>query len=567
MGSGSSVNQQALIDAQERALKSEEKANALQKEINMLQAKQIELLESEKKNFLEELRGVVRQAANDGGGGWKGSSGSPQIMPQSEVRPASKTDDDLDEGNNFAEKKAEKFLNEVNDRVDQANKLADEVGEKVELGMMAVEKISGEGAVDFLNDNFEEISNKVLGPIAELVTEFPFLGPVGTAMKMALSTAQQVRGNKAACEDLGGRVAEVGMLLSELMNASMTAEKGAKIPPGALAIHLKKLADAINDANEFMKNFSGRGFFSKMLNASSDAGKFVELDDAMAKIMEDMSLAVQVKIMMMSAKTFGEVKALGSKIDRMGGASEVSKNPQLMKEVASSAGISENAFKEEMAAMGVKLDEMNSKLDGQMDILLEIKSSMTIKLRRPEKPSRTEEVEEWLKKSPADVYTYVQYANECLTLDFSRDVAVPYSKFEISMDNLMDAEAEELGLSGFLRDALDKDKDGSVGKSEWSRLHRKWVKSGLNNLYDFVKIQAENNHKKPNDRIVAVEKTKSEMNRPSPPSGFSPFEGTSEFLNLGDKTIALYSYDTGKFLSYTTEQGFLRQVYDKKSDR
>ena len=194
MGSGSSVNQQALIDAQERALKSEEKANALQKEINMLQAKQIELLESEKKNFLEELRGVVRQAANDGGGGWKGSSGSPQIMPQSEVRPASKTDDDLDEGNNFAEKKAEKFLNEVNDRVDQANKLADEVGEKVELGMMAVEKISGEGAVDFLNDNFEEIRDaSLLGKkdkVNQLISENYNVIPFEVEQYICLGTLQ-----------------------------------------------------------------------------------------------------------------------------------------------------------------------------------------------------------------------------------------------------------------------------------------------------------------------------------------------------------------------------------------
>lgn len=45
----------------------------------------------------------------------------------------------------------------------------------------------------------------------------------------------------------------------------------------------------------------------------------------------------------------------------------------------------------------------------------------------------------------------MQYQNEWLTLDFKNDVAVPYLKFEMNIDNLVDKEAEELGITTALK--------------------------------------------------------------------------------------------------------------------
>jgi len=52
-----------------------------------------------------------------------------------------------------------------------------------------------------------------------------------------------------------------------------------------------------------------------------------------------------------------------------------------------------------------------------------------------------------------------------------------------------------------------------------------------------------------------------DTSKPCPPPGFSPFNA-SKFVKLKEATIALFSCDTGKFLSFTENGGMVRQVSD-----
>jgi len=109
------------------------------------------------------------------------------------------------------EGKVESALNTINDKMDEAADFVDGVTEAVEVAVEKVDLVKNVAAelndtvvaatghdleeavtsgIDFINENFADVSEKVLGPIADLTESFLFLGPVGTAMKLALQTVK-----------------------------------------------------------------------------------------------------------------------------------------------------------------------------------------------------------------------------------------------------------------------------------------------------------------------------------------------------------------------------------------
>ena len=323
--------------------------------------------------------------------------------------------------------------------------------------------------VNFAYDSFDEVCDKVVEPLANIVLKYPWMGPASTAIKLALLTARQVTGNKSSCQELGSRIAEVSLLLSELLSASAVSSSfQSSTPPSALAVHISHLVSCVGSCSTFMGLFVGRGFFSKMLNASSDAETFVELDERLSEITSEMSVAVQVKVMTLQTLTFAEVRGLAAKIDELGGAGAVKSDPKLLAKLGAEIGIPEEVFAEEMDEMEQELKHINDHLKDQTDLLKELLAARPHSIPRPTAPSLPADRTAWARVAPVEVYSYAQYQNEC----WKSDEAVPVRKFELTLENLFGVS----GVSGVSGDWVDVDEDGKVGRSEWARLHGAWVR-------------------------------------------------------------------------------------------
>jgi hypothetical protein len=214
------------------------------------------------------------------------------------------------------------------------------------------------------------------------VSIVPGLGGVCAVLKSVVGAGRNVHELAEDALKMTESALEIGRYLIDMERLAMRMKKGRK---AELQYHMSSLSELVGDMQEAIKIFGKRGVITKMLTSAKLVRLVTTIErrkNATLKAMDRILQTVQTELML-DAKdrvqletkehTYALAEAVWAKIEQhtkvKGGdvdvdadvseaAWEIMRVPSALKEVADSAGLSEEVFKEEITALHEKLEEL-----------------------------------------------------------------------------------------------------------------------------------------------------------------------------------------------------------------
>jgi hypothetical protein len=209
----------------------------------------------------------------------------------------------------------------------------------------------------------------------------PGLSGVCTMLKGVIGAGRKVHELAEDALQITESAFEIGRYLIDMERLAMRMEEGRK---AELQYHMSSLRELVGDMQEAIMVFGRKGFFRKMLVSAKLARKVTTIErrkEAILKAMDRILQTVQTELMLdtkdrvqLETKeyTYALVEAVWTKVEEhtkaKGGdvdveadvseaAEEIMHDPDALQEVLESAGLSEEVFKEEMAAVMAVVQE------------------------------------------------------------------------------------------------------------------------------------------------------------------------------------------------------------------
>ena len=235
-----------------------------------------------------------------------------------------------------------------------------------------MQQLKAEAAVDeggALLDFAEMIVNSVS------MLPIPGLGSACAMLNSAVQAAQKVTDLASDALEMTESMFEIGRYMIDLQRLAMRMKEERKVE---LELHMDNLAELMGEMREAVQAFGQRGFLTKMMASAQMVRRLATIErrkDAILKAMDRILQTAQTELLLDAndrvrldttehtyalaeavwAKVEGRTKANGGdpdvKADVSKASGELMRSPAEMKEVADSAGLSEEVFKDEMALL------------------------------------------------------------------------------------------------------------------------------------------------------------------------------------------------------------------------
>jgi hypothetical protein len=252
---------------------------------------------------------------------------------------------------------------------------AEQILEGAELQQLKAEAAVDEGAAIL---DFADI-------VLSGVSSVPGLSGVCSVLKSVVGVGRKVHELAEDALKMTESAFEIGRYLIDMERMAMRMEEGRK---AELQYHMSSLRELVEDMQEAIMVFGRKGFFRKMLLSAKLARKVTTIErrkEAILKAMDRILQTVQTELMLDTKEqrkehTYALVEAVWTKIEEhtkaKGGnvdveadvseaAEEIMRDPDTLQEVADSAGLSEEVFKEEMELIHEKLEEIKGAVRGE----------------------------------------------------------------------------------------------------------------------------------------------------------------------------------------------------------
>jgi hypothetical protein len=266
---------------------------------------------------------------------------------------------------------------------------AEHILEGGELQQLKAEAAVDEG--DALLDFAEMMVNSVS------VLPIPGLGFACAMLSGAVGAAQKVHELASDALEMTESMFEIGRYMIDLQRLAMRMKEVRKVE---LEHHMGKLAELMGEMREAIQAFGQRGFLTKMLASAKVVRRLATIErrkEAILKAMDRILQTAQTELLLdaqdrvpleTKEHTYALVEAVWAKVaertkanggdvdvetDVSEAAEEIMRSPADMKEVADRAGLSEEAFKEEMALVLAAVKEGFEEVKVEMK---EIKSAV-----------------------------------------------------------------------------------------------------------------------------------------------------------------------------------------------
>lgn len=181
------------------------------------------------------------------------------------------------------------------------------------------------------------------------------LGPLAVAMGSVVEAAKQVKGNKDEAKMLSDRAFDTGCKMREVVNVckDLPVERSESV-----SREIERLTTTLEECTSFLKEFSQRGFFSKLMSGKIDGKMFARFDKKIATHSNELGSALDLQNLMMQERVFAKVEALSALVQHG--------KPDPNQAAGLVSGLDGDELKAELGEINKKLDNI---AEGQTQLL------------------------------------------------------------------------------------------------------------------------------------------------------------------------------------------------------
>ena len=167
----------------------------------------------------------------------------------------------------------------------------------------------------------ESINSAAGQALLSLAAEMPFIAPLAYLVGAIVVSCKDAEGLSSDC-------AEFGILCKEIERSLLSAQK-----LGDHSDTVEGLVDILEEGMAFIKAVKKANKFITLLSGSLNKQTLLECRDRAVILLQTLSFGCQMDFHRLQSMKFEEEKVLAEMIEQMGGAEEVTKNPEKLDEV------------------------------------------------------------------------------------------------------------------------------------------------------------------------------------------------------------------------------------------